>query len=170
MIRRLLFGWQIFFCRRSIRGWWTFLFHLDKMIGGRRRQISLVWRLVRLTSSVGELTRAWTWDVFVTRQKMSRVARDMVTSPSVLAGVEADVVAAIEAAEPVTRAVAVGNSGAPALGGGGRAFGGQPLLVVGASRWMRWGEVGHVVRRSISVLWRRHMGHMAVWGWWEVAL
>ena len=70
---------------------------------------------------------------------MSRVARHVVTSPSVLAGVETDVVAAIEAAEPVTWAVVVGDSGAPALGGGGRAFGGQPLLVVRASRWVRWG-------------------------------
>ena len=109
------------------------------MIGGGRGQVGLVWRLVRLTGSVGELTRAWTWNILVTRQKMSRVAWDVVTSPSVLAGVEADVVAAIEAAEPVTRTVAVGNPGAPALGGGGWAFGGQPLLVVGASRWMRWG-------------------------------
>ena len=68
MIRRLLFGWQIFFCRRSIRGWWTFLFHLDKMIGGRRRQISLVWRLVRLTCSVGELARSRTWDILMARK------------------------------------------------------------------------------------------------------
>ena len=139
MSQGFLFGWQIFLCRGAVRRWWSFFFHLDQMVGGGRGQIGLVWRLVRLTRSVGELTRAWTWDVFVTRQKMSRVAWDVVTSPSVLASVETDVVAAIEAAEPVTRAVAVRNSRAPALGGGGRAFGGQPLLVVGASRWMRWG-------------------------------
>ena len=70
---------------------------------------------------------------------MSRVAWHVVTSPSVLARVETDVVAAIEAAEPVTRAVVVRNSRAPALGGGGRAFGWQSLLVVGATRWVRWG-------------------------------
>ena len=139
MSQGFLFGWQIFLCRGAVRRWWSFFFHLDQMIGGGRGQVGLVWRLVRLTCSVGELTRAWTWDVFVTRQKMSRVAWHVVTSPSVLAGVEADVVAAIEAAEPVTWAVAVGNSGAPALGGGGRAFGRQPLLVVGATRWVRWG-------------------------------
>ena len=139
MSQGFLFGWQIFLCRGTVRRWWSFFFHFDQMIGGRRGQVSLIWRLVRLTRSVGELTRAWTWDVFMTRQKMSRVAWHVVTSPSVLAGVETDVVAAIEAAEPVTWAVAVGNSGAPALGGGGRAFGRQPLLVVGATRWVRWG-------------------------------
>ena len=139
MSQGFLFGWQIFLCRGAVRRWWSFFFHLDQMIGGGRGQVGLVWRLVRLTRSVGELTRAWTWDVFVTRQKMSRVARYMVTSPSVLASVETDVVAAIEAAEPVIWAVTVRNPRAPALGGGGRAFGGQPLLVVRAPRWMRWG-------------------------------
>ena len=139
MSQGFLFGWQIFLCRGAVRRWWSFFFHFDQMIRGGRGQVGLVWRLVRLTRSVGELTRAWTWDVLVTRQKMSRVARDVVTSASVLASVEADVVAAIEAAEPVARAVAVRNSGAPALGGGGRAFGWQSLLVVGATRWVRWG-------------------------------
>ena len=49
---------------------------------------------------------------------MSRVARDMVTSPQVLARIKTDIVAAVKATETVARTVAVWNSGTPALGGG----------------------------------------------------
>ena len=116
MTRRFLLGRQIFFRRRAVRGWRPFFFHLNEMVGGRRRQISLVWRLVGLACSVGELARGWTWDVLMAGQQMSRVIWDMVTSPQMLARMKTDIVAAVKAAETVAGTVTVWNSRTPALG------------------------------------------------------
>ena len=129
------------------------LLHLHQVVGGRWREVGLVWRRVCLSSRgnlkdpVSELAGAGAGHVVMAGHQVGRVAREMVASTRVLAGIQTNIVTAIEAAETVAGAVGVRDAGTPALGGRVRTLLHSPPLVVGARRWAcSWrGHVSHVV-------------------------